>query len=206
MKLVNTSKYAKLSHRTLMTEINKIKQGIAGIPKFASLAAKLTIIGNKLTSSVAKLDARDAAELTLKELIAINTTDAEEVIVLAKDVIVDCESLTDDPTDLMAVGLELVKDRQPAGTPEQVMNLCAVTVSDQGKLAVKWKKAKFATLYEISTTDDPNIGTWTLRSAASKCKETLEGLPSGKRIWVRVRAKGSAGYGLWSDPAGAVVS
>jgi predicted secreted protein len=57
--------------------------------------------------------------------------------------------------------------------------------------------------YEVQTSVDPVTGTsWAFKMAAGKSSGSLEGLTSGARLWVRVRAIGADNaFGPWSDPA-----
>ena len=56
--------------------------------------------------------------------------------------------------------------------------------------------------YEIQWTLDPMAGPWTDGEPTSSSRGfKLSGLPWGKDIWVRVRARNVVGAGGWSDPA-----
>lgn len=56
--------------------------------------------------------------------------------------------------------------------------------------------------YDVEWALEPNTGTWSdAGSFPSMRGILLSGLTRGKDIWVHVRALGTAGNGLWSDPA-----
>ncbi|MEI7729861.1 MAG: fibronectin type III domain-containing protein [Verrucomicrobiota bacterium] len=206
MKLVKTSQYARLSRLNLLAEANRIKQAVASVPKYASLADKLAALGGKIAVSAANQALRDEKETELKELILVTARDSKELVAMVQEIAVGCVGLSAEPMDLVAAGLEMQKSHEPVGALGKVLNVRVIASTDSGKVLVRWKRLKGASLYEISTTDNPNVGTWTLRSAETKCKGTLEELVSGQRVWVRVRAKGAAGFGYWSNPAMAMVS
>ena len=69
-----------------------------------------------------------------------------------------------------------------------------------------WDRNSNANAYEVQTSVDPITGTsFATVTTVTKSKALLTGLTSGAKIWVRVRAIGTAGNGGWSDPAGTFV-
>ena len=57
-------------------------------------------------------------------------------------------------------------------------------------------------IFEAQWTLDPNAGPWTdVEQFTNSRRFEITGLPRGKDIWVRVRARNSKGWGEWSDPA-----
>ena len=44
-------------------------------------------------------------------------------------------------------------------------------------------------------------GPWTQAIITTRVSHTFTGLTPGTKYWVKVRAVGTSGFGLWSDPA-----
>ena len=64
-----------------------------------------------------------------------------------------------------------------------------------------WRRC--ANSYEIQTSVDPvTASSWAFKKSAPKSSVTIDGLTSGTKMWVRVRAVGAGNAtGPWSDPA-----
>ena len=81
----------------------------------------------------------------------------------------------------------------------------SVTDGDQaGMLDAHWDRVHGAPSYEVATAD-ASEGPWTLALGSTSSKARLEGLASGKKLWLRVAALGSQGTGAWSAPVQATV-
>lgn len=73
-----------------------------------------------------------------------------------------------------------------------------------GELAVRVAKLSGAVSYEVALSqgDGGPSAEWRhAKTSASGARIVLEHLPPGQTFWVRVRAVGSAGPGLWTEPA-----
>lgn len=115
-------------------------------------------------------------------------------------------------TDLAAIGLPLVKSPVRTTTPPAVCeNLRLSHGANSGEITGKCDPAEGnIRFYEAQLALDPN-GTngngWSntetfLNSRAFK----FTGLARGKDVWVRVRARNTAGAGPWSDTATIMVT
>ncbi len=92
-----------------------------------------------------------------------------------------------------------------AGVPGQVRNLTLAS-GNVGELDAQWDSDAAAKSYEIQTSSDPvTAASWTAQPSVTKSSTILQGLTSGSRQSVRVRAVGGAGTGAWSDPATKIV-
>jgi len=90
----------------------------------------------------------------------------------------------------------------PVGTPTQVLNLVLTEGDNEGSLDYAHDPTRGAKSNEVQTSVDPvTPSSWTYKMTAPKSSGTIPGLTTGTRVWVRVRAIGSAGEGPWSDPA-----
>ncbi len=63
-------------------------------------------------------------------------------------------------------------------------------------------------IYEAQyTLGDPTVGPWIdIEPFSSSRHFEIPGLPRGKDVWVRVRARNANGPGPWSDPATTMVT
>ena len=88
-------------------------------------------------------------------------------------------------------------------------NICVssgVEFSKKVKDHVSFDPDSRAKTYEIQlTTADPLVGPWETKARPTASTETITGLTSGQRVWVRVRGIGTKGEGPWSDPATKIV-
>jgi hypothetical protein len=107
-----------------------------------------------------------------------------------------------DEIKIQSAGMNVRGPAVAVGTPDQVTNLALTGGDADGELDAQWDAVNGARSYEIQTSPDPTNGTsWVNRPSVTKSRVTLNGFTSGVRIWVRVRAIGSAGHGNWSEPA-----
>ena len=108
---------------------------------------------------------------------------------------------------LTAGGYTLAAESTPSTTaPEKVTNLSITAGDDDGALDGQNDPTAGAKTYEIQvSTVDPVAGPWTTKAQPTASRWSLEGLTSGQRVWVRVRAVGTNGTGPWSDPATKIV-
>ena len=54
---------------------------------------------------------------------------------------------------------------------------------------------------EVQWTLDPVAGPWIEAASSTKARGfAVDGLPRGKDVWIRVRARNVIGLGEWSDP------
>jgi hypothetical protein len=94
----------------------------------------------------------------------------------------------------------------PVGPLEKVTELSLTAGDDDGTLDAGWHADRAADSYEVQTTATVNdAASWKHQATATKSSKALTDLPSGTRIWVRVRAIGAAGPGPWSDPVSKMV-
>ena len=107
-----------------------------------------------------------------------------------------------DPVKLQTLGLPL---RSPASAPlpcDTVMGLVTSTGDEAEAMSAYWGRQVQADFYEVQISTDPiNGNTWTPAANVSEPKVALNGLPSGQKRWLRVRAVNRKGAGPWSDPS-----
>lgn len=54
--------------------------------------------------------------------------------------------------------------------------------------------------YTLQDPAELNV-TWVPLPVAKKSRKDFQGLPTGVKVWIQVRASNSRGEGLWSNPA-----
>ncbi len=114
-----------------------------------------------------------------------------------------------DATKLTNGGWELQAPRQPPQPLGKVENVSLSTGEEPGELDAQWDRLPHASGYEAQQTTTPEVpGSWVpLRvPRPTRSQQTFPSLPSGTRLWVRVRGLGGTeGTGAWSEPASAMV-
>ena len=111
-----------------------------------------------------------------------------------------------DPDKMRTTGFLLVKRPTPVGTPDQVTELWLEGGETEGTLKASWKPVRGVKVYELQTRADlGGADGWAHKATVTKTKALMNSFSSGNRIWVRVRAIGTAGPGSWSDPAVKIV-
>ena len=101
-------------------------------------------------------------------------------------------------------GLNVRAPRTPTTSLDAPQNLAVTAGDDEGELDLVWEPNKKATGgFEIQTSIDPFTSTsWQHADNSTSSKISLTGLPSGTKVWVRVRALGPKKIkSPWSDPA-----
>jgi hypothetical protein len=106
-----------------------------------------------------------------------------------------------DPDKMKTTGFLLGKRPSPVGTPVQVTELALEAGATEGTLKASWKPVRGVKVYEVETNSDGAAAlAWAHKDTVTKAKAHLNSFVSGCRIWVRVRAIGTAGPGSWSEP------
>lgn len=108
-----------------------------------------------------------------------------------------------DEAKIQTAGMSLRAPKTPTTSLPAPQGLTATAGDDEGELDLVWEPVPKSKGYEVQTSPDPVTGTsWAFAETSSASKTTLDGLPSGSKIWVRVRALGPKKIkSPWSDPA-----
>ena len=111
-----------------------------------------------------------------------------------------------EPAALLASGLGVVKDKQPVGLPGTPRLLRVVSTDFEGTVRLRWKRPVRRCAFIIQmTTDKAAARGWKQADICSRQTHDVKGLPSGKKIWLRVAAANAHGQGPWSQPVRAWV-
>ena len=98
--------------------------------------------------------------------------------------------------EILSTGFALRADKTPTGTTPPVTALAVTAGDNAGELDAHWDPVPKVKTYEVQTSPDPmTADSWTSQTPVSKSKTAVFGLPSGTRVWVRVRAITAAGPG-----------
>lgn len=176
---------------------------MTGNANFTTPNPSLATITTEKTTTAAKI----AAVNTLKASLATAVADRDAHVATLGGLLTQlgayAENVTGgDKVKLESGGLGVRADAAPI-TLTQVLNLVLTAGDFDGTLDVSYDPTRGATGYEIWTSVDPITGTsWAFNKTASKSSDTVPGLTSGTKLWVRVRATGANNaFGPWSDPA-----
>lgn len=188
-----------------------VKQGYTDNPTvFATPKPSLIPFG----AHTADLDAKIGAVTTTEEAVtaAILARDAAAAVVLA-DLNVALayvqETSGGDPVIIAKANLATKGASLPIGKMPQVQNLSLSTGDHPGAADAHWDSVAGRKIYEHAhCAGDPAVeANWKLVGSSSASHTTFEGLTSGTRLWVRVRATGTKpeNHGTWSQPATVIV-
>ncbi|MDB6174417.1 MAG: hypothetical protein JWL59_3728 [Chthoniobacteraceae bacterium] len=150
----------------------------------------------------------DTLKATLKVALVERDSDLDAVMAALEIQASTVESATGgDPAQILTTGYEPSDGIQhPARDMEQVTGLELESGDNAGELDARWARTEGAKSYEVFVSQDPNqAGNWTHRATALRAGITVNGLASGQRSWIRIRAIGTKGAGPWSDAVGKMV-
>jgi hypothetical protein len=144
-----------------------------------------------------------------------NVTDLEDRLKAARDTLnaaldalddaitlqaATCEAATEgDPAALHAIGWEVIDTNPETIQPGKISELHVTAGDNDGEVDPNWHAERGTRSYEVQYNYTGLQGPWTNADPVTKSKTTLTGLNSGQRVYVRVRAIGSAGPAPWSD-------
>lgn len=109
-----------------------------------------------------------------------------------------------DVTKLATCGFELAKIPEPIGVPNAPDMKRVRTTGETGEVLLTWKRSHGADSYNVlMTQQDPASGEvqWAIIGTTTKTRFIKTDLNSLTRYWFAVRAVGSAGQSVMSDPA-----
>jgi hypothetical protein len=108
-----------------------------------------------------------------------------------------------DEAKIQTAGMSLRAPRTPTTSLPAPQGLAATAGDEEGELDLVWDPVPKSKGYEVQTSPDPVTGSsWEYAETSTASKTSLTGLPSGSKIWVRVRALGPKKIkSPWSDPA-----
>lgn len=160
----------------------------------------ITTAANNLNTSK---QAVDAAKATLAEAVATQDTNetALEALMTQEGRYIDNRA-KGDKAIIESAGVGATDEPTPVGELPQVENLSLTHGDSPGEVDAAWNPVAKRKNYTVQVTEDPIGSTaWITRGNPTKSSITVDGLTSGRKMWVRVCANGTAGAGAFSDPA-----
>jgi hypothetical protein len=195
-----------LTRDQLADKGDAIKTALTGNANFTTPNPSTAALGTAITALRTKI----ATINTTKAAYAAAVTDGDAAAatlaaLLSQEAAYVQTTSGGDAVKIESAGMSVRSDGAPIHMT-QVLDLAATEGDDAGEIDLVWKPVPGAASYEIQTTADPNTPTtWVLKDTAKKSKATMGGLPSGDRVWFRVRAVGANDKGGYSDAAGRIV-
>lgn len=191
------------------TVLAKIAPAAPATPPIPNLAGKAASLLTARDATDAANQAYEDARAALRNLKAVRDARADDLRMAHTATGKAIESECNGNAELLsASGYALASAATPgvSGPPAQIKNLAVTQGDADGSVDVSFDPDARAKTYEIEiTTVDPVVGPWAKKAQPTASKDTLTGLVSGQRVWVRVRGIGSKGEGAWSDPATKIV-
>jgi hypothetical protein len=194
-----------LSVPALIARIRAILTATSEQAVFASLAAAITALNSKVDSLETRQTELRTAEnevtLASQKRDAAEKAVTDDAVALAAEVGKIATTVTEVESTLMRVK----GPPAPKPVPDQPTGLELTMGDDDGELSGQCNgQPGIVEYYEIQyTTADPNGASpnWQHADTSKKSRFDLSGLPSGQKVWVRVRACNARGKSNWSDPA-----
>jgi hypothetical protein len=176
---------------------------MTGNASFTAPNPTLTVFGTKITDATTKVAAYNASVTASQTAMSDRDTSLEALRQTMRQLAAYVENASGgDAVKIESAGMGVRAAATKIGVPAQVLNLVLTAGDFDGTLDAACDAVYGASSYEIQTSADPMTATsWAFKMTSSKSSATLEGLTSGAKVWVRVRAIGAAGPGPWSDPA-----
>lgn len=175
--------------------------GNLAFPGAAPFIALLTAARLKLVAAIAAaIDGGKAATFAKNEAEA----ELDEAITQTAGYVVSVAG--HDEALILSAGFDVRKPSAPIGNLPAPPNLRADLTDMPGEINADWDPVHGAHEFEFQRNDtDPAVeANWSTLGMTTKSKYLDQGLASGSIHWYRVRARGTAGDGPWSDPARAM--
>lgn len=194
-----------LSVPALISRIRAILTATSGQAAFASLAADITALHTKVDS----LETRQTELRTAENKVTMASQkrdDAEKAVTdAAVALAAEVGQIAVTEADVESTLMRVKGPPAPKPVPDQPTGLELTMGDDDGELSGQCNgQPGIVEYYEIQyTTADPSAPSpnWQHADTSKKSRFDLSGLPSGQKVWVRVRACNARGKSNWSDPA-----
>lgn len=198
----------RLNAEEVVAFANTVKTEMTGNPNFVTPNPTLAAFGTLITTASTKIAAYDAKKAEAETALADRDAALgalRESFSLLGDYVQNASG--GDRVKIESAGMNVRAEGAPV-TMSQVLDLAATAGDNPGSLDLVWTPVAGVRSYEIQTNaTEPLVeANWAFKKSSSKSRATVEGLTSGARMWVRVRAVGTKeSVGPYSDPAVKVV-
>jgi hypothetical protein len=197
----------KLTVAEKVAQGNAVKAGMTNNPNFTTPNPSLTAFGHVVTVLTAKQKERnelvEAAKVATADLHAAEQ--AYDLCVTHLAAYAESAALGDQQK-LESAGFTVRKAPEAIVGLDMVSDLKVTNNSYTGILFAKWKPVRGAKAYEIQICPEPmTMSGWRSIRPSTASRTEIDGLTSGTKIWVQVRAVAKKLAGPWSQPASKVV-
>jgi hypothetical protein len=191
---------SRLSITAKLEFAKQIVQAMTGNTNFPTPNPTLT----QVTTAISELDTARAEVLALRNEAKTKTlvqNQLEDVLdTLLTRLASYVENTSDDPAVITSTGMNLKGAATPVGELEMPSSFTTTVGDSEGELDVSYNAVFGAHSYNLQISlQAPPAAVWTHAKSTTKSKETLTGLVSGQRYWVRVAAVGPKGQSPWSE-------
>ena len=194
-----------LSVPDLITRARSISAAVAGAAVYAPLAAKLTELETHVDSLETDETTLRQRESAVSQQTMVRDDSKVEVMHDLAEIAIEVGKLATSEAEVEATTLRVKSKPSPKPAPGQPTGLELKAGDEDGELSGQCDgQPGLVDYYEIQfTTADPNgeAPNWQFADTSKKSSFTLEGLPSGQKVWVQLRGCNSRGKSPWSDPA-----
>jgi hypothetical protein len=183
--------------RDLVTQMT----GNANYPTPSPALSAITAKANALEAALGTQAAAQQAAKTATTNLETKEGEADAAVNSLSNYV--WETSGGDEAKIQSAGMSLRAPKTPTTSLPAPQGLAVTAGDNEGELDAVWDPVPKNKGYEVQTSPDPVTGTsWAFAETSTASKTTLTGLPSGSKIWVRVRALGPKKIkSPWSDPA-----
>jgi|GEM_PF-889078 len=189
----------------LISRVRAIITATSGEAAFSTLADKLTALGTKVDTLEADESALRAAENAVKTATDTRDDSLDDVMAAANELGVSIGMTATTEAQVNATLMRVKSGPKPKPIPNTPTGLELKMGDEDGELSGQCDgQPGVVEHYEIQyTTSDPLSSSpgWQFADTSRKSRFDLQGLPSGAKVWVRLRAVNARGKSGWSDPA-----
>jgi hypothetical protein len=200
--------WSKLGRKDRLAFAKKIKTNLAKTPApVASPNPTVAQLDTLYTPAETLVNEVDDLETQLKAKRAARDAALDALMAGVEQEAKTVEAIPDvTPDVILAVGFAIAGQPQPTPSITQPLDLTVTAGDNDGSLDWHSHPVAGSIGMEVSTTATPNDpASWVSHGTVAQSSGTITGLPSGTRIYVRIRAIGPNGPGPWSDLAGKMV-
>ena len=197
-----------LSAEELVAFANTVKTAMTGNASFPTPNPTLAAFGTLITTASTKIAAYNTAKAAAETALADRDAALGALrggFSLLGDYVQNASG--GDVVKIESAGMDVRAATAPVAMTK-VLDLAVSEGDNPGSLDAMWKPVRGARSYEIQVnTVNPDVeANWSFKKSTSKSSDTVAGLTSGAKAWVRVRAIGGHDdAGPYSDPATKVV-
>lgn len=189
----------------LIQRLRAIRAGVAAQPVFSGLAAQLTALDGLIDTLEAKQTSLETKQAAIAPAVEERDDAKEAAIAAVNEIAIDVGKTATTEGEVTATTLRVKSAPGPKPVPSRPLGLELTAGDEEGELSGQCEgQPGVVEFYEIFyTTIDPNSANpdWKFAATSKKSRFDLENLPSGQKVWVRLRARNARGESPWSDPA-----